>query len=304
MSQFVTPAMIVDALKALSDNPSKTRASFFRGQCVRGAYIPSDQASEITKSMSFTKPSRVLGRFSVEDDNSGIIHADRAALRGFSFRLGRNGHRSDLLTQSAPVHYAKTLDQMLAFLKAHTPGQDGKRDAERIRSFFAANPESLHQAEYLTALPLLTNFASTTYWGVHSFSATNSKGETRYIKIKIAPVSGAMPPSDDEPKLPSNEFLSNELRTRIAKGDVRFSVLALLDRPNDPIQDVTVRWPDEDCRESVRLGTLVVTCVDPNDICDSSIFDPANLAEGVGYPPDEIFQARRVVYKLSLARRR
>ena len=38
--------------------------------------------------------------------------------------------------------------------------------------------------------------------------------------------------------------------------------MALLDRPGDPTMDVTIRWPDEDDREAVRLGTIVITGVE------------------------------------------
>jgi catalase len=54
----------------------------------------------------------------------------------------------------------------------------------------------------------------------------------------------------------------------------------------------------------VRLGTIVITGVEANDACDASIFNPANLAEGIGHPPDEIFAARRAAYTISLAKRR
>lgn len=179
-SQFPTgsaaPASIVDALKAVAGDPPKVRASFAKGQCVHGAYIPSDQAEEITKSQSFTRPSRVLARFSVGSGNPRVADTDKLALRGFSFRLGNVDHRSDILTQSAPVHYARTLDQMLAFLDASIPGEDGKPDMERISAFAAANPETQHQADYIAARPLPASFAGTTYWGVHAFPATNSMG--------------------------------------------------------------------------------------------------------------------------------
>jgi catalase len=68
--------------------------------------------------------------------------------------------------------------------------------------------------------------------------------------------------------------------------------------------DVTIRWPDEDHREAVRLGTIVITGVEANCTCDASIFNPANLAEGIGHPPDEIFAARCAAYAISLAKRR
>jgi catalase len=69
MSKFptgaATPASIIDSLKAVAGDPPKVRASFAKGRCVRGTYATSDWAQEITKSRSFTRPSRVLARFSV-----------------------------------------------------------------------------------------------------------------------------------------------------------------------------------------------------------------------------------------------
>ena len=299
-----TPASIVDALKAVAGDPPKVRASFAKGRCVRGTYVPSDRAVEITKSQSFTKPSRVLARFSLGGGNPEVADTDNLVPRGFSFRLGGDEHRSDILVQSAPVHFARTLDQMLAFLKARIPGPDGKPDLEKIRAFGAANPETLHQANYIAARPLPASFAGTTYWGVHAFPAANSNGDTRFIKFKVAPVGKDVTLTGDEARTKSADFLHDDLENRIGTGDVRFNVMALLDRPGDPTMDVTIRWPDEDHREAVRLGTIVITGVEPNEACDASIFNPENLAEGIGQPLDEIFAARRGAYTISLAKRR
>ena len=299
-----TPASIVDALKAVAGNPPRVRASFAKGRCVRGTYTPSDRAEEITKSLSFTRPSRVLARFSVGGGNPGVADTNNLVLRGFSFKLGGDQHRSDILAESAPVHFARTLEQMLAFLEARIPRPDGKPDLEKIKAFSDANPETLHQASYLAARALPGSFAGTTYWGVHSFPATNSKGETRFIKLKVVPVGGDITLTEDEARAKSADFLHDDLERRIAAGDVRFNLMALLGRPGDPTMDVTTRWPDEDRREAVRLGTIVVTGLLPADACDGSIFNPANLAEGIGHPPDEIFAARCAAYALSLAKRR
>ena len=308
MSRFptgaATPTSIVNALKAASDAPPKARASFAEGRCVRGTYAPSDRAAEITKSQSFTRPSRVLARFSVGDGYPDRANTDRLALRGFSFRLGDDQHRSDILGQSAPLHFARTFDQMLAFLKARIAGPDGRPDLRKINAFSAANPETRHQADYIAAHPLAGGFAGTTYWAVHAFPATNAKGETRFIKFKVAPVGGEPALTKSETKAKSAGHLHDDLNRRIVAGDVRFSVMALLDRPGDPTMDVTVRWPDEDSREAVRLGTIVITGVEPDKVCDASIFDPASLAEGIGRPPDGIFAARCAAYAIALARRR
>jgi catalase len=299
-----TPASIVDALKAVASLPPEARASFARGRCVRGTYAPSDQAKEITKSRSFTKPSRVLARFSAAGGNPKMADTDKRLLRGFSFRLGSDGQRSEIFTQSAPVHFARTLDQMLAFLQARLPGPNGKPDTTRLETFSAANPETLHQAGYIAAHPPPASFARTTYWGVHAFPATNSKGETRFIKFKVAPVGEKGRLTGDEARTKAADLLRHDLESRIAARDIRFSVMALLDRPGDPVMDVTIRWPDEDEREAVRLGTIVITGVEADEACDEPIFNPANLAEGIGHPPDKMFAARRAAYAISQTRRR
>jgi len=246
----------------------------------------------------------VLARFSVGAGHPKVADGDKLVLRGLSFKLGDIRHRSDILAQSAPVHFARTLDQMLAFLKARIPEPDGRQDMERVKAFSAANPETLHQTSYIAAHPLPRSFAGTTYWGVHSFPATNSTGETRFIKFKIAPVGAEITSTESEAAAKSASFLHDDLEHRVTSGDVRFSVMALLDRPGDPTMDVTIRWPDEDNREQVRLGTIVITGLEPDETCDAGIFDPANLAEGMAHPPDEIFAARSAAYAISLAKRR
>ena len=288
-----TPASIVDALKAVAGR--KKRPGLARSRCVRGTYAASDRAKELTKSQSFTKPSRVLARFSV--DGHYPEREDGGSLRRFSFRLGTDGHRSDILLQSAPVHFARTPDQMLAFLKARMPGPDGRPDIEQVEAFSAANPETLHQADYIAAHPPPASFADATYWGVHAFRATNAIGETRLIKFKAVPVAGSV-------KSTSKSANQHDLESRISAGDVRFNVMALLDRPGDPTMDVTIRWPDEDSRETVRLGTVVITGIEANDACDASMFDPANLAEGIDHPADKIFAARCAAYAIALVKRR
>lgn len=185
---------------------------------------------------------------------------------------------------------------MLAFLKARMPEADGKPVIEQVEAFSAANPETLHQANYLAAHPPPASFADATYWGVHAFPATNAKGETRFIKLKAVPAGSNVTRTKSADR--------DDLESRISAGDVRFNVMALLDRPDDPTMDVTVRWPDEDSREMVRLGTVVITGVEADDVCDAAMFDPANLAEGIGHPPDEVFAARCAAYAISSAKRR
>ncbi|MGY4223234.1 catalase [Bradyrhizobium sp. USDA 4503] len=105
--------------------------------------------------------------------------------------------------------------------------------------------------------------------------------------------------SEDEARTKSVDVWNDDLELRITARDVRFSVLAVLDRPSDPIMDAAIRWPDEDKREAVRLGTIVITGLETNEVWKGLAFDPANLAEGIGHPPDAVFAARCAAYAAS-----
>lgn len=295
---------IVDALRRNAGNPKGQRASFAKGQCVVGSYTPARGVERIIASPSFTEPSTLLGRFAVGGGNPAISDTNRTVLRGFSFRLGPAGYSTDLLLESAPVHFARSTAQMLGFLQARSPGPDGKPDPERIKAFSAANPETTHQASYLAARPLPASFAGVAYWGVHAFPATAADGSTRYVKFKAVPVDGEAALTDEQAAARPDDFLAAELIERIATGSARFQLMAILDRPGDPVMDVTLRWPQEDDREAACLGTITLSGFEDNLACDQSIFNPGNLAGGLGRPPDEMFAARLLAYVVSLDRRR
>ena len=57
-------------------------------------------------------------------------------------------------------------------------------------------------------------------------------------------------------------------------------------------------------KRTPRAGPIAgILIQDPNGN-ERGAFDPATLAEGIGYPPDEIFAARRAAYATSLAQHR
>jgi catalase len=292
---------LVEALKAVAGNPPKVRATFARGQCVRGAYIPSADVGQVTRSTSFTRPWPIVGRFSVGGGNPLVPDTSKTVLRGFSIKLLSDGGGTDLLFENAPVHFAKTLDQMLGFLRVRVPGIDGKPDQVAIAAFARANPETTRQAAFVAGKPLPGSYAGIVYWGVHAFTGTNAAGRQVPFKFKVVPEAGEIVLSEEEAKSKPAQFLVADLADRLATGPVRFDILALLAEPGDDLTtDITLRWKDEDSRIAVKLGTVAVTAIEPNDTCDRAIFDPGRLADGIGAPKDEIFTARLKAYGISL----
>ena len=86
-----TPASIVDTLKAMAGASSKARACFAKGRCVRGTYIPSDRAEEITKSRSFHR--RVTRAGALLGGRRQSQHARHRQSRAARIQLQAWGHR-------------------------------------------------------------------------------------------------------------------------------------------------------------------------------------------------------------------
>lgn len=302
--QTADAEQIVDALRTNAGNLPHTRPSFAKGQCVTGNYEPSREAARVTRSVSFTQPGRVIARFSVGGGNPQVPDTTKAVLRGFSFRIETGDAVSEFLMENAPVHFARSQDQMLAFLQARRPGPAGGADPAKVKVFSEANDETLNQSRFVAGRPLPGSFAGTTYWGVHAYPVTNGEGATGLVKFKIAPADGEVTLSDEEARSKPADFLQRDLERRIADGRVQLHVVAILARPGDRSDDVTLRWANEDAREAVRLGTVAITALERNETCDEGTFDPSRLADGVGIPTDDIFAARLSAYAISLGKRR
>ncbi len=297
------PEKIIDTLNAIFGK-HQVRSSHAKGICVKGTFTPSAGAADLTKSESLAKTAPVLGRFSIGGGNPKAPDHAKAAPRGFAFRLDDGGKAtSDFAFLNTPVQFAKNPAQFLAFLEARLPGADGKPDPAKIKAFAEANPETTRQGKWLADRPVPASYAGVNYWGVHAFTLTNAKGESRVAKLKLVPASGEVGLSDDEAKAKPADFLGAELGERLAKGPASFDLVAILGEAGDPTNDATAMWPEES-RKSVKLGSLAVAKIDDNATCDAGMFDPTQLAEGIAGPKDDsLFAIRSPAYAISLSRR-
>jgi len=224
--------------------------------------------------------------------------------RGFALRFSGQTGDMVLVLISAPVFSTKTPQQLLEFVTVRLPGPDGKPDAEKIKAFTAANPETGKQAAWLNARPVPASFAGVDYWGVHAYTLTNGQGETKLVKLKVIAAAGQLGLTDDELKAKPDNFYSDELKDRLGKGPAAFDLAAILGEAGDPTNDVTATWPEEN-RKTVKLGTIAIAAIEPDATCDAATFDPVvDLPEGVSGPAnDPMFEIRSPTYAISLSRR-
>jgi catalase len=139
---------------------------------------------------------------------------------------------------------------------------------------------------------------------VHSFTFTNGNGDTALVKYKAIPDAGELGLTDEEAEAKGPNFYEEELKERLAKGPVSFELVAIRGRDGDQTSDPTLRWDDEDGRETTPLGKISVEAIAPNATCDAFSFLPGNVTDGIaGSADDPIYQIRSADYLVSFARR-
>lgn len=304
LAQGADPETIVNAQEALAGK-HKARISGAKGQCVSGTFKPSTEGKALSKSPLFSKAEQpVLARFSMGGGNPAIPDFTKGVTRGFALRIDPEGEASEFVFISAPVFGAKTPEQMLAGLQARAPGADGKPDQEKIKAFTAANPAAANQSKWLAAKPIPASWTTTPYWGAHVFTLTDASAKATLVKLKFVPKQEAAGLSDDDAKAKGKDFYVAELTERLAKGPVAFDLVSVAAKDGDPMNDVTVQWPDEEARPTVTLGTVEIAKIEDAKACDAQTFDPTVLADGLAGPKDDpMFAIRSPAYAVSVVRR-
>ena len=295
---------IVDALFAVSGNHKGVRASGAKGVCVKGAFTPSPEAPSLSKAPHFTRPVPMTARFSMGGGNPNISDKTKPTTRGFAMEFEDPSGTMVFYFVSAPVFSTKTPRQLLDFVTVRLPGPDGKPDPEKIKVFASANPETTRQGAWLNARSVPASFAGVDYWGVQAYTLTNAGGAATIAKLKAVAGAGQLGLSDDELKAKPDSFYTEELKERLGKGPVTFDFVAILGEPGDPTNDSTAMWPEEN-RKTVKLGTIAITALEGNAVCDEKTSDPVlNLPEGVAGPAnDPMFEIRSPAYAISRSRR-
>ena len=299
-----TTPSIVETMRTLSGK-QKARPSGAKGQCFTGSFVPTAEAKNLSKSPVFAKTSTVVARLSVGGGNPKVMDANKAVNRGFSFRIDPGGAgQTEFVMVNAPINFVKSPEQMLEFLKVRLPGADGKPQADKIKAFTDANPETTGQGRYLASKPVVGSWVGVNYWGIHPYTLTNAAGAKQLVKFKMAPLGGEVGLTDEEAKAKPADFLVDELKGRIEKKQpAGFDMIAIMGKAGDEKTNATQLWDGEDARPTVKLGTLTITALEKNETCDNAIFDPTTLADGLAGPDDPLFIQRQPAYAISIGER-
>ncbi len=222
-------------------------------------------------------------------------------VRGLAVKLYLpDGSRTDISAQTVPRFPTRTPDAFLNLVRAST----GAARVWRLPLFLATHPEVLATlGSNVPALKPPSSFATIPYNAVHAYKWVDGDGGERYVRYFWLPEAEEPRLSKDEAKSRGRDYLHEEIKERLARRPVRFTLELTLAAPGDKVDDPTSVWPDE--REKVAAGTLELAELDTDRERgdDVLIFDPTRVTDGIELSDDPVLRYRPAAYSESVKRR-
>lgn len=300
-----TPDKVVSALENTFGVTPGERRNHIKGTCAAGEFIGTTEAAVYSRSPLFSgKPVPVVARFSLAGGNPKVPDTAKSG-RGMAleFRLP-NASLHHMTMLNTPVFGAATPKTFLDLMVATQPDPaTGKPDPEKVKAFKASHPDNAAQAAFLANNNPPTNYANSSYWGIHTFKFIGRDNKTTLVRWRFVPQDGEQRLSDDALKSSPPNFLEQALIDRVKSGPVRYDMMLTIGMPGDPENDPTLAWPDE--RKQVKAGTLTITSAMPQKgaACEKINYDPLTMADGIEPTNDPVLLFRSPAYALSFAKR-
>jgi catalase len=215
------------------------------------------------------------------------------------FRLPDGGD-TDIVINSLRFFPVATPAEFRDLLLAAVASKPDSPKPTKLDEFVAKHPAV---AESTATAKTPESFATERYFGINAFSFTNKAGETRFIRYVAEPVAGVSHIDPPEAAKRTPDYLSDDLKARLAKAPVQFRLLAQVAAAGDAITDATVPWPED--RQRVELGVITVTAVAPDneEAAKELLFLPGNVTDGVAPSDDPLIAVRDASYAISFSRR-
>ena len=290
-------------IQAPGSNPAY-RAAHAKGVMCQGTFTPSKAAANLSKAAHFrggTVP--VTVRFSNASPDPMIPdNSPNTGPRGMAIRFNLpGGGKTDLVILSHNGFIVGNGEDFLALQKAIVATDPSKPHPWPIEAFIGARPLAAKFAQETQVTP--ASFGTTAFFSNDAFVFVNKDGKRQAGRYKLLPAAGLHMLSKEEAATKSANFLSDELKTRLKSGPVRYQVIVQLPNAGDPTNDPSLVWPDD--RKTVDIGTLSITSVaaDSDAAQKTLVFFPTNLTDGIELSDDPLPALRTSVYALSYAQR-
>ncbi|CAI3799637.1 catalase family peroxidase [Rheinheimera sp. MM224] len=294
---------LVDTLTELAQGPHKGfRSNHAKGAIVTGHFTPSADAKNYSTAAHFSQTVPVTVRFSNATGVPNLPDADpHARPNGMAIRFTLPDQSStDIVSISYNGFPVATPEEFLELLTAIKTNATDTNKPTKLEQFLQSHPAALTFVK--TPKPMPASFANQSFFGVNSFIFENDKGAQQHFRYRIVPKAGANFLTDEAAKKMAPDFLMEEIKQRVVKTPVEFSLQAQLPNDGDPLLDGSKTWPDD--RRLIELGTIKLDAL-PADTAawDKQMFNPLLLTKGITATADPVLQTRPVAYSVSFGRR-
>ena len=276
-----------------------------------GTFTPTSTAKELSSAPHFSNPSTpVTVRFSSSTGIPVIPDSDpNGDPRGFAVRFnlpekdGRRVH-TDIVAHSVPFFPTRTGAEFLEFLQALIATASSKESPSPVEKFLGGHPAAL--AFVQAPKPSPKSLAQQQYWGINAFKFISSEGKETYVRYHVTPDAGVETYSAEEVKTKGENYLREELVSRVKDTPVSFTLSAQVAEEGDQTDDATVHWPES--RKVVDLGKITLDKVVDSEKQKAEqkkiIFDPVPRVHGIESSADPLLEMRAAIYIISGKQRR
>ncbi|HUE25341.1 MAG TPA: catalase family peroxidase [Solirubrobacteraceae bacterium] len=298
----ITPQQTIDAANQVFGSHPGFRALHAKGTLCKATFTATPEAARLTRAAHMQgDPIEATVRVSNGGGDPDVPDY-QPDVRGLAVKLYLpDGTRTDIVTQTVPRFPVRTPEAFAELMLAQRPSP---AMVWRMPLFLARNPRALVTVPGgLPALKPVASYATCRYYGTHAFRFLDAQGGSRYARYTLLPEAGEGRLSVRGARRRGPDYLQEDIRQRLDRGLVRFTLELQIAGPDDAVDDPTAVWPSQ--RERVRAGMLELTAIETERETngDVLVFDPTRITDGIELSDDPILQFRHRAYTESVARR-
>jgi catalase len=298
----ISPQQALDVINKRFGRHPGFRALHAKGTLTKGTFTATPEAARLTRAQHMQGDAiPVTVRLSNGSGDPNLPDYG-PEVRGMAVKFYLpDGSRTDISAQTVPRFPVRTPDAFMNLLRASAPGA-GR--VVRLPLFLATHPEALPALRAnAAALKPPASYAAVRYYAVHAFKWIDADGGERYVRYRWLPEAEEPPLTQEEAKSRGKDYLQDDIRERLDRGPVRFTLELQLAGPGDKVDDPTAVWPDE--RRTVAAGSVELTELETGRETggDVLVFDPVRVVDGIELSQDPILQYRSPAYSVSVERR-
>src|SRR3954469_25105113 len=299
---MITPDQAVDAVNERFGRHPGCRALHAKGTLCAGTFTATPEARRLTRAAHMQgEPVRATVRFS--NGSGDPDEADyKPDVRGMATKLYLpDDTRTDIVAQTAARFPARTPDAFIEFVRAMQPGAG---QLWRLPRFLVRNPRAVPGLRAgAAAIKPPASYATMNYYAIHAFRWVDADGGARHVRYRWVPEAGVHTLAAKEAKERGRDYLQDEIRERVERGPVRFTLELQIVPAGDDVDDPTSPWRDD--AETIAGGTLELTGPETGRETggDVLVFDPTRVPDGIELTDDPVLRFRADAYAASIERR-